>query len=137
MHRVAELLGWRRRGVIAAEILVARFVTVRAPMPFIGSGIGVEYDHAVIAVSIGDVHFVGFFIDEYLGRQPKVSHIVAAFGCAGLADLHEELSVLGKFQDHVVIEISAQPGLLFVLLLTRANRSRAALPATATLAARC
>src|SRR5580658_4797627 len=136
MHRIAELLGRRRRGVITAEILVAWFVAVRAPMPLIGPRIGVEYDHAVIAVSVSDVYFVGFFIDKYLGRQPKVSYVIAPFGCAGLADLHEKFPVLGEFQDHVVIEISAQPGLLFVLLLTGANRSRAALPASATLAAR-
>ena len=60
----------------------------------------------MIAVAVGDVQFVGLRIDKRLGRQPQIRDIVAAFALLRLADLHQEFSVLGELQDHVVVEAS-------------------------------
>jgi hypothetical protein len=70
------------------------------------AGIRVKHNHTMVAVPVGDVDFICFFIDENLRGQPKVLDIVTSFACAGLPDLHQEFSVLGKFHDHAVMEIS-------------------------------
>ena len=80
-------------------------------MPFVFSGIGVEDDDAVIAVAIGDIDFIGSLIDESLRRPPEIFDIVAAFALAGLADLHQEFSILSEFQNHVVV-VTQTAGLL-------------------------
>ena len=103
MHRIAELLGGRSIRIVRAEVGVVGFVAVGAPVPLVLAGLGVEHDHAMVAVAVGDVHFIGLFVDKRLGRQPEVLDVVAAFALVGLADLHQEFSVLREFQDHVVV----------------------------------
>ena len=98
MHRVAELLRDGRIRVVVAEIGVVRLVAVGAPMPLVLAGVGVEDDDAVVAVAVGDVELIGLGIDKHLGGQPEVLGVVAAFALAGLADLHQELAVLGELQ---------------------------------------
>ena len=56
----------------------------------------------MIAVAVGDVHFIGLLVDERLGRQPQVLDVVAALAMAGLADLHQEFAVLREFQNLIV-----------------------------------
>ena len=104
MHRIAKLLRGRAVRIVGAEVRVVGFVAVSAPMPFVFAGVGVEHDHAMVAVAIGDVQLVGLRIDESLGRQPDIFDIVAAFAVGGLADLQQEFSVLRELQDLVVVE---------------------------------
>ena len=68
VHR-AEHLGYRRRRIVRAGIGVVRLLAVRAPMPLVRAGVGVEHDHAAIAVAVGDVHFVGG--DDRLPLRPR------------------------------------------------------------------
>ena len=75
---VAELLGRRIVRIVGRQLRVVRLVAVGAPVPLVLAGIGVEHDHAVVAVAIGDVQFVGLRIDERLGRQPQILDVVAA-----------------------------------------------------------
>src|SRR5437879_4039996 len=103
MHGVAELLRGRVAGVVAAERRIVGLVTVRAPVPFVLAGFGIEDDHPMIAVAIGDVQLVGLWIDEHLGGALEVLGVVAALALAWLADLHQELAGLGELQNHVVV----------------------------------
>jgi hypothetical protein len=52
---IAELLRGRIFGLGWPEVGVVGLVPVGAPVPFVFTGLGVEYDDAVIAVAIGDV----------------------------------------------------------------------------------
>ena len=76
-------------------------------MPLVCTRVGIVYDHAVIAIAVGNVKFIGFLIDKGLSRKPEVIGIVASFGLAWFADLHQKFSVLRKLQNHVVIKIAA------------------------------
>jgi hypothetical protein len=80
------------------------------------AGFGVEHDDAVIAVAVGDVELVGVLVHERLGREPEVGNVVAAFARRRLPDLHQEFSVPGELQHHVVVERRAGLALAFVLL---------------------
>ena len=73
-------------------------------MAFVLTGVGVEDDHAMVAVAVGDIEFVSLAIDEHLGGAFEIFDIVAALAQAGLADLHQKLPVLREFQDFVVLE---------------------------------
>ena len=133
VHRVAELLRRRRLRIVAAEIDVVRLVAVGAPVPLVLAGVGVEHDHAVVAVAVGDVQLVGLLVDEGLRRQPEIVDVVAALARLRLADLHQELPVLRELQHHVVVERLRAAGLALVLLpvlsgrrLPRRGRRRAA-----------
>ena len=95
-------------------------MAVGAPVPFVLAGLGVVNDDAMIAVTVGDVQFVGLPVDECLGRQPEIFDVVAAFALAGLADLHQELAVLGEFQDYAVVEVTLHAADL--ALIERAGR---------------
>ncbi len=84
MHRIAELLRGRRVGIVGARVGVVGLVAVGAPMPLVLAGIGVEHDHAMIPVAVGDIQLIGLGIDERLGGQPQILDIVAAFALLGL-----------------------------------------------------
>ena len=64
MHRIAELLRRRRIRIVRAQIGVVRLVAVGAPVALVLAGVGVEHDHAMVAVAVGDVELVGL-----LGRR--------------------------------------------------------------------
>ena len=68
MHRVAELLRGRRIGIVRAEIGIVGLVAVSAPMALVLSGLSVIDDHAVVAVTVGDIEFIRRFIDEHFCR---------------------------------------------------------------------
>ena len=55
MHRIAELLRGRIVRIVAAQIGVVGLVAVSAPMPLVLARIGVEHDHAMVAVAVGDI----------------------------------------------------------------------------------
>ena len=103
VHRIAELLRRRRIRIVPAVIDVVRLVPVSAPVAFVLAGLRVEHDHAMVAVAVGDIQFIGLGIDKSLGGQPQILEVVAAFALARLADLHQEFSVLRELQDHIVV----------------------------------
>src|SRR5207248_3028206 len=86
-----------------AEIGVVRLLAVSAPVAFVLSGFRVIDDHAVIAVTVGDIQFICSLIDEQFRGALQVLRVIAALALARVADLHEEFAALRKFQDHVVM----------------------------------
>ncbi len=127
MHRVAKLLRrWRIR-IVVAEVGVIGFVAVRAPVPLVLARIRVKHDHAMIAVAVGDVHFIRLFIDERLSRQAQVFHVVAALAAVRLPDLHQELAVLRKFQD-LIVQVGRGGGCCGFIRCAAGQPSRRALP---------
>jgi hypothetical protein len=52
---ISELLRGRIVRLVRPEAGVVGVIPVGAPVPFVFTGLGVEYDDAVIAVAIGDV----------------------------------------------------------------------------------
>jgi hypothetical protein len=86
-------------------------MTVRTLMPLVFAGVGVEQDHSLITVPVSDVQFIGFGIHPHFGRSSKICDVVAAFARSSLANLHQELSVLGKLQDHAVMAAKPETGL--------------------------
>ena len=59
MHRIAKLLRGRAIRIVRARVGVVGLVAVSAPMPLVLAGVGIEHDHAVIAVTIGDIQLIG------------------------------------------------------------------------------
>src|SRR5258706_1348807 len=116
MHRVAELLGRRRRRVVVAHGSVVRLVAVRAPVALHLAGIGVDHGDALVEIAVGDVGFVGLGIDPDLGHPPEVLEVVAAGVLAIAAQLHQELSLFGELQDlGVALAVAAEPHVALVI----------------------
>ena len=59
VHGIAELLIERRIRIVIAQVGVVRLVAVSAPMPLVFSRVRVEHDHALVAIAVGDVQFIG------------------------------------------------------------------------------
>src|ERR1700730_2728547 len=78
MHWIAELLRGRLAGIVLAGVLIIGLVPISAPMALIFSGVRVEYDHAMVAVTVGDVDFIRLGVDKSFGRQSEVRDIVRA-----------------------------------------------------------
>src|SRR6266851_312312 len=102
VHRIAELLIDGRVRIVNAGIGVVRLMTVGAPMPLVLPAVGVKYDHAFVAIAIGDVQFIRFRIDEQLRRTFEVFGIVAALALEWMPNLHQESSILRELQDLIV-----------------------------------
>src|SRR5207237_7109763 len=66
----------------------------------------VVHDNAMVTVAVGNIHFVRILIDKDFCRKPEVLDVVTAFTGADLADLHQELSVLGELHDHAVVKVT-------------------------------
>src|SRR5256885_6190897 len=103
MHRIAELLCGRCIRIVFAQVGVFGFMAVSSPMPLVFPSIGVIHNYAMIAIAVGDVYFVRIFVDESFGWQPQVLHVVTASTLIWLTNLHQELAILGEFQDHIVV----------------------------------
>src|SRR5207302_4866510 len=132
MHGIAELLRRRTIRIVGTKVRIIRFVSVCAPMPFVLSSVGVEDDHAMIAIAIRDVDFIGLLVDKNLRRPAQILDVVAAFALAGLADLHEELSSLSEFEHHRVIGVAdGRTGLFLILHLLSARPGPAACTSSA------
>src|SRR5437588_10879602 len=108
MHRITELLSQRIVGIVAAQRCVVGLMAIGAPVALVLAGVGIEHDHTVIAVAVCDDQFIGFLVDEQLGRTLDILGVVAALTLAGLADLHQEFAVLSKLQNHVVVVVTAR-----------------------------
>ena len=116
VHRVAELLRRRRLGIVGAEVGVVRLVAVGAPVALHLAGVGVEHRHALVAVAVRHVGLVGLRIDPDLGDAAEILLIVAAGVLAGVADLQQELAVLGELQDvGVLLAVAADPDVALVV----------------------
>src|SRR5262249_9733382 len=115
-HRVAELL---RRGpatVVGAEIGVVRLVAVSSPVTLHLAGVGIDHRDALVAIAVGDISLVGFCIDPDLRRPAEVLRIVAAAVRAEMADLQQELAVLGELEDlRVLLAVAADPYVTLVV----------------------
>src|SRR5437016_8743831 len=107
MHRIAELLSRRIIRIVAAKRRVVGLMAIGAPVALVLAGVGIEHDHAVIAVAVRDDQFIGLLVDEQLGRTLYILGVVAALALAGLADLHQEFAVLSELQNHVVVVVTA------------------------------
>ncbi len=64
MHRVAELLGDGSLRVVIPQIGVVGLVAVGAPIALELAGVGVEYDDAAVAITVGNVQLIGLLVDE-------------------------------------------------------------------------
>src|SRR5882672_7816667 len=102
VHRIAELLVDRRVRIVNAHVRIVRLVPVGAPMPLVLPGVGIKHDHAFVAVTIGDIQFICFWVDEHFRRTLEVLGIVAALALERMPDLHQEFSVLRELQDLIV-----------------------------------
>src|SRR5262249_50946166 len=69
---------------------IVRTLSVRAPVAFVGSGVGVENDDAMVEVSIGDEKLIRFAIHEQAGGTSQVFGIVATAIFSRMPDLQEE-----------------------------------------------
>ena len=54
MDGISELLRGRILGFVWPQVRVVGFVPVGAPVPFVLAAVGIEHDHAMIAVPIRD-----------------------------------------------------------------------------------
>src|SRR5207237_576599 len=74
------------------------------------AGLGVEHDHATIAIAVGNEHLVGLRIHGDARGPAQMLGAVAVSGDAALADLEQELSVPGEFEDlPVPVAVARQP----------------------------
>ena len=116
MHRVAELLGRRRLGIVLAEIGVIGLVAVGAPIALHLACVRVEHCHALVEIAVGDVGLVGLGIDPDLGHAAEVFQVVAAGVLAMAAHLHQELAVAGEFEHvRVLGTVAADPHIALVV----------------------
>ena len=116
MHRVAELLRGRLRRIIARRLLVARLVSVGAPVALVGASLGIEHDHPAIAVAVGGEHLLGGDVDRDVGRRAEPLGRVAVVALPLLADLQHELAVHGELEQlPVLLAVAGEPDEIVVV----------------------
>src|SRR5581483_325782 len=102
--------------VVATEVGVIGFVAVGAPVAFEFAGIRVKHGHAFVEVSVGDIGFIGLWVNKDFGHFPEVLRVVAAAVFAQVAELREEAAVLSELQNvGVVRAVAADPDVAFVI----------------------
>src|SRR5579883_2853719 len=129
---IPKLLRGRIVGIVAPQIGIIGLMPVRAPVALVLAGFGIEHDHAMIPVPVGNISLVGLRVDENLGGQPQIRDVVAALALVRLADLHQEFSLLRELEDHVVVERFRAADLAFVVGGLIAGSSAAASTAAAS-----
>ena len=116
MDGIAELLRGLVVGVVETDVGVVGLVAVGSPIPLQLAGVHVDDRDALVAVSIGDVRFVGVRVEGDLGHSAEVLGIVAAPARAGTTDLHQERPIPGEFQDvGVITAVAADPQVIHVV----------------------
>ncbi len=90
-------------GSVRTEIHVARLVAIRTPHPLEGERPGVEHDDASIAVAVSDVQLVAHRIDDEVGRPSHIRGVIASLAHARLAELAQELALLGESQNLMIL----------------------------------
>ena len=56
----------------------------------------------MIAIAVGDIEFVGLRIDAHVGGAVHIGRILIALALVAAANLQNEFTVLGEFQQRVV-----------------------------------
>ena len=103
-----ELRAWRELEVVVGLLPVC------APMTLVFAGVRIKYDDAVIKVSISHEQLVCLRVYKQTGRASQVLRIIAAAILSCMPDLHEELSLIRKLQDLVVLfRVPAEPHVIF------------------------
>ena len=98
------ITGRFRRGVVG-------LVTVCTPVPFVGSGVGIEDDHAPVPISVRYEEFIGLRINGHIGGLAEIHGIVAVVPIAPSSDLQQKLSFVIELQDLVFAgSICTAPG---------------------------
>ena len=82
---------------------VGRHVAEGAPHPLERAGVGVEHDHAPVAVAVGDEELVRLRVHERVRRLVEVLRVGVALALPGTADLHDELPGLRELEDLMVL----------------------------------
>ena len=95
----AAASSWRRHHV-------DRRVAERAPLALERTGVGVEHDHAAVAVAVGHERFIRLRPHEDVGRLVHALGVGVALAHAPAADLQQELPLVVELQEHVVVEIA-------------------------------
>src|SRR5262245_16534837 len=89
---------------------IGRPLAVGAPVPLVHARVGVEHDHAVVAIAVRHVDFVDRCIDPDVGRHAELACLLVAFARSVLADLHNELAVARGLDDEAVVAmVAAEP----------------------------
>src|SRR3974390_2368505 len=79
-------------------------------MAFVGTGVRVEYDHAMIVISVGYIDFVGVGVDFCIGRTAKTADVGAVGLRSQLPDLQDKFAVARELQIlSVIVSITADP----------------------------
>ena len=94
------LLRWRCRvHRIGVPLGIVRPLAVGAPMTLVGARRGIEYDHALVDVAVGNEQLIGLGLDVEIRRPAQVRRVVASLVHARLADRHHVLAVLRELHD--------------------------------------
>jgi hypothetical protein len=117
VHGVRELLRQLLIALVDRHLHVCGRLAIGAPMALVGAGRRVEHDHAVIAVTVGDIELVGCRVDDHVSRAAETGGVVAAGQLACAADLLRELAVARELQDLavLVLGVAADPDEIVVV----------------------
>ena len=81
-------------GVTTLAVVVVHWaVGERAPHPLERSGVRVEHDDAVIAVSVGDEHLVGRGMHPCVGGAMQIPRVGVPLALVAVPDLQDQLAV--------------------------------------------
>ena len=117
--------GGRRLGIVGADVGVVGLVAVGAPIALHLAGVGVEHRHALVEIAVRDIGLVGFRVDPDLGDAAEVLQVVAALVAAEMADLHDELAVIGELEDvGILLAVAADPDIALVVHMDAVVRLR-------------
>src|SRR5262249_54533619 len=86
---------------------------------------GIDHRNALVEIAVGDIGLVGRGIDPDLGDAAEVLEVVAALVAAEVADLHQELAVIGELEDvGILLTIAADPHIALVVDMDAVVRLR-------------
>jgi hypothetical protein len=82
----------------------------------VGPRLGVEDDHAVVAIPVGDDELAGGGIHHHVGRPVEALGVLVVADHARLADLQEQLPGPGELEDHPVLRtVAGQPNVVLIV----------------------
>src|SRR6202521_2967358 len=98
---------------------VIGLVTVRAPVPPIHAGVGIEDYHPSVPVPVRDKDFIRLGINCHIGGLAQIGDIIAVVTRSASSDLQQKLSLVVEFQDLVfagpVCTASGNPDVVLVV----------------------
>lgn len=124
----SELLRRRVGRIVGGELGIVGLVPVGPPVALVLAAIGVIDNHAAVAVAVGNIEFVGLWIDERLRWKAEIGCIVAALTLIGATDLHQQLASLCELEEHAVVDRAGTGHAAFIM--GEGGRLRAAAIAT-------